>query len=141
MHLPIHPSIYPVTNVSIPPFIHTSIHPSIYLSYPSMHFTNHSIHVFINPFIYLSTYTHPSIYPYFSPIHSILFRHFLYKSGQPKPSNDTLENIIYSPLIGSPPSLYPSICPCQLRSLKFTRSQFLNKQNTWPKILLKKFCG
>lgn len=133
MHLPIHPSIYPVTMY---PSLPSSIHPSIYLSYPSMHFTNHSILVFINPFIYLSTYTHPSIYPYFSPIHSILFRHFLYKSGQPKPSNDTLENIIYSPLVGSPPppSLYPSIWPCQLRSLKFTRSQFLNKQNTWPEI-------
>lgn len=141
MRLPIHPSIYPVTNVSIPSFIHPSIHPFTYHTHPcilptnpSMHFTNPSIHVFINPFIYLSTYTHPSIYPYFSPIHSILFRHFLYKSGQPKPSNDTLENIIYSPLVGSPPSLYPSICPCQLRSLKFTRSQFLNKQNTWPEI-------
>lgn len=137
MRLPIHPSIYPVTMQCIHPSLHPYIHPSIYLSYPSMHFTNHSIHVFINPFIYLSIYTHPSIYPYFSPIHSILFRHFLYKSGQPKPSNDTLENIIYSPLVGSPPpSHYPSICPCQLRSLKFTRSQFLNKQNTWPE-----FCG
>lgn len=92
----IHPSIHPFT-------YHT--HPCILPTNPSMHFTNPSIHVFINPFIYLSIYTHPSIYPYFSPIHSILFRHFLYKSGQPKPSNDTLENIIYSPLVGSPPPL------------------------------------
>lgn len=105
MRLPIHPSIYPVTMQCIHPSLHPYIHPSIYLSYPSMHFTNQSIHAFINPFIYLSTYTHPSIYPYFSPIHSILFRHFLYKSGQPKPSNDTLGNIIYSPLVGSPPPL------------------------------------